>query len=139
MKIYVDVNILIDIASERRGWQQSTVIMAKVQNTPLIGYISSLTVVLLYLRLEKIFTKKDAREFAQELISGFKILPLTTEILQEAFTHQIEDFEDAIQFISAQKVSCDEIITRDKDFEIMKGQCKIYTPEEYIREYGSGC
>jgi len=129
----------MDFLTERKNWMESAIVVSKVQNTPLKGGISTLTVVVLYLMLEKDIGKKSAKELIKEAIKGFEIIPLTPEIIQEAFNHKLDDFEDAVQFITAKVANCEAIITRDNDFQVVSDEIRIYRPEEYLDEYGRGC
>lgn len=137
--ILVDVNIFCDCATKREGWGNSTIILFKVKNGLIKGYISALTIPLLYFYIkEGGFDLPIIREFTKELTDKFEVIPLTEKIIQEAYGSGLTDFEDAIQYHSAIEVTCSAIITRNtKDFAKVKKSIKIYTPEEYIAIYGS--
>jgi len=136
--ILVDVNIFCDCATERYGWDNSMIILSKVRNKINKGYISSLTIVLLYFYIKKEggFDLPIVREHTKLLIDGFEISPLTEKIITLAMKSSIEDFEDAIQFITARENDCKYIITRNiKDFPNDEG-IEILTPEEFINIFG---
>lgn len=62
---------------------------------------------------------------------------MTSEIVKAAFEEdRIQDFEDAIQFHSA-KDRVDVFITRNKkDYEKVKKEIEVLTPEEFLAKYG---
>jgi len=64
------------------------------------------------------------------------VVSLTEEILSNSFKEErIDDFEDAIQFHSAK--GCDVFVTRNKrDYEGVRDQIEILTPEEFIERHG---
>jgi len=68
---------------------------------------------------------------------GFKIVPLSEDIIAKSFDEKrIRDFEDALQFYSA-KLTSDSLITRNKrDFEPIRNEIEVLTPEEFFRKYG---
>ncbi len=137
--IFVDANILCDCATQRSRWKQSTIILFKVRNGLIKGYISSLTVALLYYYIKKRggYDLPIVREHTETLIENFEIIPVNKDIITKAFECKIEDFEDAIQFHSAKSAKCEIIITRNtKDFMSKKDEIELLTPEEFIDRFG---
>jgi predicted nucleic acid-binding protein len=137
--IFVDVNIFCDCATQRSGWEQSTIILFKVQNNLIKGFISSLTVTLLYFYIKnRGYDIPEIREHTKTLIDSFEIVPVNKDTITQAFECQIDDFEDAIQFHSAKSAKCEMIITRNtRDFISKNDEIEILTPEEYIERFGS--
>ena len=136
--IFVDANILCDCATQRTGWQQSAVILFKVRNGLIKGYISSLTVASLYFYIKKRgFDLPIVREHTETLIKNFEIVPVSKDIISKAFECTIVDFEDAIQFHSAISAKCEIIITRNtKDYLSKKNEIELLTPDEFIDKFG---
>jgi len=85
----------------------------------------------------RITSEERAKEETLDLTKGFKIIGLTSEIMKAAFNEdRIEDFEDAIQFHSA-KGRVKVFITRNKrDYEGVKDEIDVLTPEEFLDKYG---
>jgi len=134
--ILVDVNIFMDVFERRVGWTNSLQIILEVKNKKSKGFISSLTVPIIYFLRARFVEEKQTRRDIKELIEGFEIISLSQNILLESFESEIEDFEDAIQFNSATSAGCKIIITRNiDDFEIVKDKIDILTPEEFLRKY----
>ena len=64
----------------------------------------------------------------------FSLVPLDSQITNQAIDSDVRDFEDAIQFFSALRVGADSLITRNaKDFPT--GDVSIQTPAEFHATY----
>ncbi len=137
MKIFVDANVFIDIQRKRANWKNSFLVVKSVLDKRNEGYISALTPVIIYFLRRRITSEEKARDETLDLTKGFKIIGLTSEILKAAFDEdRIQDFEDAIQFHSA-KGKIRVFITRNKkDYEKVKDEIEVLTPEEFLARYG---
>jgi len=138
MKIFVDVNVFIDIQRKRDNWKKSFLAIKSVIDGRNEGYVSALTPIIIYFLRRRITSEEKAREETLDLTKGFKMIDLTSEIVEAAFEEdRIQDFEDAIQFHSA-KDKVDVFITRNKrDYEKVKDEIEVLTPEEFLDKYKS--
>jgi len=135
--ILVDVNIFMDIFRRRKGWTYSLEIINRVRNRKIKGYISALTIPILWFLLSKDIPEKDAKNYVKTIIEEFEVIPLDMQIINLSFKSEMEDFEDAIQFTSAISANCKVLITRNKeDFLVAKNNIEILTPEEFLDKYG---
>lgn len=108
-------------------------IIAAVREEELEGYISALTLPILYfLRLE-VVNDKEAREDMKTITKGFDIIPLDEEILSQAVKDmRVGDFEDLIQFHSA-KQKANNLITRNvTHFLPLQDEINVFTPREFL-------
>jgi hypothetical protein len=62
---------------------------------------------------------------------GFRLVPLNEELISNALTSALPDFEDNIQLASAEAISVDHVITRNKK-HFQPVQISVLTPEEYL-------
>ena len=132
-KVLVDVNVLMDVIQSREGFVNSLkllTILRKQENY--IGFISALTVPILYYFESRKYSDIKTRSNIQALLKNLTIISLTDELIQKAFDDiTIPDFEDCIQYLSAKTTFYDAIITRNvKDFK--KADIKAYTPEDFL-------
>jgi len=128
---FVDANIFLDIARKRDGWSSSAAVLAKIKKRS--GFVSALTVAIVYFIKLRSMPMRRARQETQELVHGLRVAPLTQEIVEAAFvTSDIEDFEDAIQFHCAKAVA-KVIVTRNKrHYDSVHNEVEISTPEESL-------
>lgn len=137
MRIFVDVNLFIDVQRKRENWKKSFQVIRSVLEGKNQGYISALTPTIVYFLRKPVLGEKMAKEQMLDVTSGFKVVDLTEKILKDAAVDQrMADFEDAIQLHSALK-NAQVIITRNKDdFEQVRKDIEILTPEEFLDKYG---
>jgi predicted nucleic acid-binding protein len=134
VKILVDVNVFIDVMTKRANWEGSIRTLNLVRRSPEVeGWTSALTVPLLYFFRLRIANEGQARTDAQASVKGFRLVPLTEELIAKALASALPDFEDNIQLASAEAVSANHVITRNKK-HFQPTQLSILTPEEWLTE-----
>ncbi|MBS7251307.1 MAG: PIN domain-containing protein [Candidatus Freyarchaeota archaeon] len=136
MKAFLDVNVFVDVLERREGWKASIAMVRLVRAGRIQGYISALTPPILYFLRARISSEEEAKEDAKRVIEGFRIVPLSEEIISLSFDEKrMGDFEDSIQFYSA-KPSSEVLITRNKkDFRAVENEIEVLTPEEFLEKY----
>jgi predicted nucleic acid-binding protein len=136
MKIFIDVNLFMDVLEKREKWKQSFAVIKSVLDGKNQGYISALTPTIIYFLRRRVRSEKQARRDVKDAVEGFKIVGLTKELIESALKEErIEDFEDAIQSHSA-KNRVKILITRNKaDFKKVKDEIEALTPEEFLKKY----
>ncbi|WXG39258.1 MAG: PIN domain-containing protein [Candidatus Freyarchaeum deiterrae] len=136
MKVFLDVNIFVDVLERRDGWKASIAMVRLVRAGRAEGYISALTPPILYFLRARISSEEEAKKDAKKIIEGFQIVPLSEEIVSRSFDEKrMRDFEDSIQFYSA-KPSYEVLVTRNKrDFRTVENEIEVLTPEEFLEKY----
>lgn len=133
MRVLVDVNIFMDVLQARRDLRSSleTISLLRRRDEHQ-GYLSALTVPILYYLELRDYADQEARRHIRKIIEGFRIIDLNERLIQASFTeNKIPDFEDCIQYHSAKAARCQAIITRNtKDFK--KIELDVYTPEHFL-------
>lgn len=141
IKIFLDVNVYLDILEDRRGVKDSFKIVNGVREKRYEGYVSALTVPILYhLRLSYLkfhnMPGRDerAKQEAMNSVREFNILSLDEQILKNAASDtRFRDYEDAMQYHSA-KPKCDIVVTRNKK-DFPKDDPDVLKPEEFLSKY----
>ena len=101
---FVDANVFLDVARRRKGWKASATALAEIKRRN--GFVSALTVAIVYFIKLRRLSPPAARRETQELIEGLRIATVTPEIIRHSFENEnIEDFEDAIQFYCAKTLA----------------------------------
>ena len=132
MKILVDVNVFIDVLTKRANWAGSLRTLNLVRKSPEVeGWVSALTVPLLYFYRLRVVEEKQARTDAQAAVKGFQLVPLTQDIIDKALASALPDFQDNIQLTSAATIAADHLITRNKK-HFQQSLLSIMTPEEWL-------
>lgn len=132
MKVFIDVNVFIDVMTKRSGWTESLRVLNLARRSEEIeGWTSALTLPLLYFFRRRVVDETVARTDAQAILKGLHLVGLDQAILDHALASAGPDFEDNIQLASAESVSANHLVTRNKkDFDTSK--IAVLTPEEWV-------
>lgn len=131
IKILVDLNVFEDILRQREGWIGSRAVLDFVRKKRCEGYISALSLPILYFFRLRLHPEGEARRIVKETIRGFQIIPLDRLILKKALQSDLPDFEDNIQFFSAKAKRVHYLVTRNrKDYQ--QSQIPAVTPEQFM-------
>lgn len=133
MKILIDSNIILDVLENRQQFVKfSSYIWKLCELKKVDGYLSVLTFANLVDIMRKELTPKDINDVLCKLSLIFSLVDLTSADLMSASKLYWNDFEDAIQSITATKMNVDYIVTRNiKDFH--QSKVKAITPDEFIK------
>ena len=132
MKIFIDVNIFIDVMTKRRGWAESLRVLNLARACEEIdGSTSALTLPLLYFFRRRVVDEATARADGQAILKRLQLVPLSQTLLDRALASAGPDFEDNIQNASAESISANHLVTRNKkDFHT--SQIPVFTPDEWL-------
>jgi predicted nucleic acid-binding protein len=132
LKIFIDVNVFIDVMTKRSGWTDSFRVLNLARRSQEVeSWTSALTLPLLYFFRRRVADEANARADAQAILKGLNLVELGHRILDHAIVSVGPDFEDNIQLASAESISANHLITRNKkDFHT--SQITVLTPEEWL-------
>ncbi|WP_031547569.1 type II toxin-antitoxin system VapC family toxin [Oribacterium sp. FC2011] len=132
MKLLIDGNILLDVLQKREPHYEDSSKIWKMCETDLVeGYVSALTFANLVYIMRKELDAEKISEILKKMSLIFSVEDLTVSDLSAAAEMQWEDFEDALQAATANRIHAECIITRNvKDFK--KSKVIAYTPTEFL-------
>ena len=132
MKLLIDANILLDVLQNREPHvRESSVIWKLCETERAKGYVSALTFANLVYIMRKELEPKKIDEILQALSLIFEFVDFSVADLSHAAELRWDDFEDAIQSVTATRVHADYIITRNvRDFK--RSKVIVFTPSELI-------
>ena len=114
MKVMFDANILLDVFQNRQPYyRDSAFCISEALKGTLDGWIPAHVVTTFYYLLEKHAGKKMAREAVEWLLANFQTAPCDHMLLTEACASEIPDLEDAVVALSAARVGCAHVVTRN--------------------------
>ena len=132
MRLLIDGNIILDVLQNREPHVVDSAKIWKLCETDQVeGYVSGLTFSNLVYIMRKELSPEKINEVFKSLGLIFRFTDLTVSDLAKAAEQQWDDFEDALQVATAERIHADNIITRNvKDFK----QSKIvaFTPTEFL-------
>jgi predicted nucleic acid-binding protein len=81
--------------------------------------------------ITKYSNKAKSRRAMKSLRKRLSILPMDQKIVDTALESEFADFEDAMQYYTAEKHGIDFIVTRNKK-DYVKGRLRVITAQEYM-------
>jgi len=132
MRLLIDGNIILDVLQNREPHIVDSAKIWKLCETDQAeGYVSALTFSNLVYIMRKELSPEKINEVFKSLGLIFRFTDLTVSDLAKAAEQQWDDFEDALQAATAERIHADNIITRNvKDFK--KSKIVAFTPTEFL-------
>lgn len=132
MRLLIDANILLDVLQNREPHVQASAVIWKLCETEKVkGYVSALTFANLVYIMRKELDPKKIEEILDALSLIFEFVDFNVLDLVRAAELEWDDFEDAVQSVTVERVHTDYIITRNvRDFA--KSKVVAFTPAELI-------
>lgn len=114
MIVLVDTNILLDVLQRREPFHiWSDQIWKMAETGGLEVHISAISFNNVFYVLRKQAGQQVAIGAVKQLRKIFRVVGLDAALIDEAINMAAQDFEDAIQAASAQRVNADVIVTRN--------------------------
>ena len=131
-KIFLDTNVILDLLGERVPFYDAIAKVATLADQKKLTLIVS---PLSFTTVDYVLNKYETSESVLNKLRKFKIIcqlcEVNDEIIDKALNSNFKDFEDAVQYFTAQQSNCSVIITRNgKDFK--NSTIPIMTAEEYL-------
>ena len=136
MSIFIDTNVLLDVMLRRDNfYPASREVFDIVETNDISAFVSAVSMTNIFYILRKFKQNiADAYSLLDDLSALFTIAPVTENTITNALALRWKDFEDAVQFMSAQGINAEYIITRNKSgFESFDIPC--LSPAEYITQF----
>ena len=132
MRLLIDGNIILDVLQNREPHVVDSAKIWKLCETDQAeGYVSTLTFTNLVYIMRKELTPEKINEVLKSLGLIFRFVDLTVSDMTKAGDLEWDDYEDALQAVTAERIHVDYIITRNvKDFKNSK--TVAFTPTEFL-------
>ncbi len=135
MKVFLDTNVILDFYDSNRGHYLPSAIvfdLALKKKIELLACAQSFINAFYILR--KHYEKDELYRTMKGLFSLCQVAPVDAEIIKKALQREHQDFEDACQYYSSERINADVILTRDrKGFE--EFNIRHISAEEFLDEY----
>lgn len=134
--LFIDTDVIIDFIIDRQPFsREAAQVFILIDQKKVKGYTSALCYSNLYYVLSKYASHKKGITMLNELSELVGILKVDDDIIKASLASDFKDFEDAIQYYTAQEYKkIDVIITRNiKDYK--KSSLPVMTPETFMKTY----
>jgi len=134
MTVVLDTNIIMDALQERLPFDiEAKEILKHSQSgkefTSLFTANAAADIFYLYRKAHDMKSAKAALAF---LIDSYGVITVTQDDCRAALMQPIEDFEDALLVVCAQKSGADYIITRDEKLLKADSSVKLVSPRGFL-------
>lgn len=132
MVLLINADIILDVLLNRREFvKDSSMIWKLCETEKAKGYVSALTFANLVYIMRKQLNPEAIDAIYRKLSLIFTFTDLSMSDLTRAAELNWNDFEDAVQSVTAERIHADYIITRNvRDFS--KSKVMAFTPSELL-------
>ena len=114
-KVFLDTNILVDLATDRQGTMASQVVLSMVKRQALEAQVTTQSILdTVYIAHRQGAAYEKVESLINEIRQYVNIGYIDSFSIKWALEHHSGDFEDAAQYEAAYSSSCDYYLTRDK-------------------------
>ncbi len=135
MKLFLDTNILVDIANNREPWVKEALILLELANMGKLTLVAAdFSIINIAYIARKQFSQEELYKWLEDLRAFVKIVDVGDAVISKALKSQWRDFEDCVQCHVAVREGVDYIITRnEKDFSLSPVQ--VVSPQAFLASY----
>ena len=132
MRLLIDANIVLDVLQKREPyWKASSLVWKLCETEQAEGHISALTFANLVYVMRKELNAEQIQDVLKKLQLIFRFEDFSAADMEKAAEMKWDDYEDAIQAATAERIEADHIVTRNvRDFK--RSKIIAFTPEELI-------
>ena len=115
MRVFIDTNIFLDYIQMRPvGVREATTIFKLSAENAIMLMLSDLTIANTKYSTRKVISLDQFYETINGIRELFSVVPIGELAIDKALTLKAKDFEDALQYFSAEQAGADCIVTRNK-------------------------
>lgn len=135
MKLLIDTNIILDVLMKRTNFYESSSHVLKFCEVKKAeGFVSAASVTDIHYLLRKATPPEQTRETIKTLLAIIDVASVTKADIQNAFSYNMNDYEDAVQAACAKRIGAEYIVTRNaKDF--VSSPVKAIAPDVFIKNH----
>ncbi|MBI5140930.1 MAG: PIN domain-containing protein [Nitrospirae bacterium] len=134
--IFIDSDIFIDLLAKRQHHIEAGELLMMIQEQKVKAYTTPIVLANVDYIITKFANKAVSRRAIKSLRKYVSVLTMDQTIVDSALESEFIDFEDAMQYYSAEKQQMDFIVTRNKK-DYRKGDLKVVTAREFVDMYSA--
>jgi predicted nucleic acid-binding protein len=132
LRVLLDVDVILDVFARREPFfQDSAALLAACETGRCEGMVAAHTVTTLWYLLTKYHDAAYARGRVADVLRIVAVAPVDEDVIRNALTGRLADFEDGVQMAAAAGVEADYVATRNlADFS--RGPVPALAPAELL-------
>jgi len=134
MKVVYDTNVILDVLANRMPFaddSHAATSLAFSENVE--GAITSNCVTDIAYQLRRVYPSAATRTILLDILSSLSVISVSHDDCLRACASEVDDFEDALMMVCAQRWGADRIITRDKK-DFAQSSIPALTPTTFLVE-----
>lgn len=133
MNVVIDNNVVIDALRPNLDFEiEAKHVFQLIWQDKISPYICANSLTDIFFVLQKLQGAEKAKIAISNLITAVNIIPLAESDCTDALALPMNDFEDAIIAVCAQKIDADCIVSRDEKFIKANTTVEVITPKQLI-------
>ena len=135
-KVFIDTNIFLDYIQQRpEGWREAEIIFFLAIHGDIEMLVSDLTIANMRYVTRKDIPLEQFYAVMKGLRPYYTIVKVGGKAVDAAYDLETKDFEDALQYYSAEQAEADCIVTRNlKDFDFPRA-VETLEPKAFLKKY----
>jgi predicted nucleic acid-binding protein len=131
VKVLIDTNVVLDIALNRKPFVEDAALLWRLAEQKVItGCLSNTSITDIFYIVNKHAGREKARGFIADILDTFTLADIDEEGFREALSSDMQDFEDAVQYVIYARNGCAALVTRNKaDFG---DRADVFDPAQLI-------
>lgn len=135
MKVVVDNNVIIDALKPNPQFEVNAQQILRLASIKKIdGFVSANSLTDIFYVLRKAHGADKAKAMVQKLLLILDIIGIDPADCADALSLPMNDFEDAIFAVCAQKIGADCIVSRDEGFIKSETAVNVITSEQLLEK-----
>lgn len=132
MLLFIDTNVILDVLTDREPWfTDSAAVLSLLDDPGVEGLVAAHTVTTLFYLASRYLGRQRTASVLLDLLDHVTVTPLDQDLLLRALSLGLEDMEDAVQGISAQRAEANYLVTRNpSDFPTTL--VSVVTPQQLL-------
>lgn len=134
--VFIDTNIILDYIQKRpEGFNEAVIIFGLSAKEYINLMVSDLSIANMKYSTRKVIPLSEFYETILGIRELFTIVPVGENAVDRALEIKTRDFEDALQYFSAEQAGADCVVTRNiKDFDFAS-TVETLEPIDFLKKY----
>jgi predicted nucleic acid-binding protein len=115
VKVLIDTNIILDIALNRKPFVEHAALLWRLaEQKEITACLSNTSITDIFYIVRKHAGQDKARGLVADILDTFCLADIDEDGFREALNLDMNDFEDAVQYVICIRNGCDALATRNK-------------------------
>ncbi len=136
-RVLLDTNVILDFLLDRAPFAEPAAALWQANEDGQIkAYVSVITPVNVFYIARKLQGAEIARRLVESLLIACQVCAPGRAALKQALALPLDDYEDAVQVVSAQAETLDALVTRDPD-DYKGASIPVFSPSGLLQQLAS--